>query len=149
MSPILLSLPYPISANRYWLSFVLPRSRHVMTAPTKEALAYKKTVATRALLAGIVKPITGRVKVEYWLYPHLPIDAARREKKLGAHWDNGVQCLDLDNPCKVLMDSLKGVVIEDDKWVWSLHGYRMKPDGIARLDVRISEWEDKTRRSNG
>lgn len=132
---ITLTLPYPISANRYW------RSRAVkgvsMTYVSPEAMAYKQQVAWLAEEAGIRKPIAGRVAVSYTLYPKRPQDWAKRAEKNPLGWDDTVACLDLDNAQKVLMDALKGVVIEDDKWVRRIEAERAEPDGDARLVVRI------------
>jgi hypothetical protein len=64
MNPIKITLPYPLSANRYWASrTVKPKAgpAFVSTYVTTEAKAYKQHVATLALIAGIRKPITGRV----------------------------------------------------------------------------------------
>ena len=49
-----------------------------------------------------------------------------------------MQCLDLDNANKVLFDALKGVVIEDDRWVRRITSERMEPDGEARVEVTIT-----------
>ncbi len=49
-----------------------------------------------------------------------------------------MQCLDLDNANKVLLDALKDVAIEDDKWVRRLTSERMEPDGEARVVVTIT-----------
>jgi crossover junction endodeoxyribonuclease RusA len=38
----------------------------------------------------------------------------------------------------VLLDALKGVAIEDDRWVRELHSQRMEPDGDARVVVTIT-----------
>ena len=38
---------------------------------------------------------------------------------------------------KVMLDSLKGIVFEDDKFVHELHGRRAEPDGDGRLVVTI------------
>jgi crossover junction endodeoxyribonuclease RusA len=49
-----------------------------------------------------------------------------------------VQCLDLDNVNKVLFDAIKGIAIDDDKWVWALTSNRMEPDGEARVVMTIT-----------
>jgi len=121
-----LVLPYPISANRYWNSF--PLGKRIMTAPSAEAKKYKRDVALIAKAQGIRQPITGRVRIDLRLYPNRPQDWQKRQRKDGAAWDDTVQCLDLDNARKVVYDSLKGVVIEDDKWVRQDSGERMEPD---------------------
>lgn len=133
---VTLVLPYPISANRYWRPVRI--GEHITIVPTKEAKAYKADVQKRALLAGVRKPILGRVTIAVELYPHRPLDWAKRAAKLGDAWSDTVQCIDLDNANKVLMDSLRGVAIEDDKWVRKIVAERMEPDANpARVVVTI------------
>lgn len=132
---ITLTLPYPISANRYWRSFTAGR-RAIVTV-SKEAEAYKEQVNLLCWQAGIREPIPGRVAITVQLYPQRPLDWAKRARKDPAGWDDTVQCLDLDNANKVLLDSLKGVAIEDDKWVRRITAERMEPDGQARVVVTI------------
>lgn len=142
IGPITLTLPYPISANRYWASrTVKPRSGASFTTTyvTKEAKEYKAQVARLAAGMGIRSPILGRVRVDILLYPHRPLDWKKRMRDHGAAWDDTVQCLDLDNCRKVVYDSLKGVVMEDDKWVRKEGGERMEPDEFgARLVVTVT-----------
>jgi Holliday junction resolvase RusA-like endonuclease len=49
------------------------------------------------------------------------------------------QAEDLDNANKVLLDSLKGWAIEDDRWVRRIVSERMEPDGEARVVVTIEQ----------
>ena len=126
IAPITLTLPYPISANRYWKSF--PLGKRIMTAPSKEAMAYKTEVHWLCKQAGIRKPIIGRVRIDIQLFPHRPLDWQKRMRTDGDAWSDTVQCIDLDNANKVLLDSLKGIAIEDDKWVRKLASERMEPD---------------------
>lgn len=124
---ITLTLPMPPSANRYWRTAV--RGSFVSTYISAEAKAFKEDVATLCRSAGIRSPIDGRVRITVKLFPARPIDWAKRVKKLGACWDDGVRCIDLDNANKVLLDSLKGIAIVDDGWpVRSLNCERMEPD---------------------
>jgi crossover junction endodeoxyribonuclease RusA len=134
---ITLTLPYPVSANVYWRSFV-PRghSRAIVTL-SDEAKAYKAAVGKLVREAGIRAPIKGRVAINVQLFPARPQDWARRARKDPMNWDDDVRCIDLDNANKVLLDSLKGLVIEDDKWVRRQVSERMEPDGEARVVVTI------------
>jgi crossover junction endodeoxyribonuclease RusA len=137
---ITLTLRYPISANRYWVQFTLgkgPKAR-LMQAPSAEAKAYKESVRWEASRRGIRAPITGRVCIGILLYPQRPLDWAKRAAKNPLAWDDDVRCIDLDNANKVLLDALKGVAIEDDRWVRELHSQRMEPDGDARVVVTIT-----------
>lgn len=141
MSAITLTLPYPISANRYWASrLVQPKTgkAFVSTYVTTEAKDYKTEVGWLARAAGVRKPILGRVAIAYTLYPNRPQDWQSRQRKLGAAWDDSVQCIDLDNAQKVLLDALKGIVFEDDAWVRRITAERAEPDGKARLVVTIT-----------
>ena len=132
-----LILPYPLSANRYWRPVNI--GKHITIVPTKEAKAYKAEVVYLARKAGIQRPISGRVAIEIRLYPQRPQDWARRAKRDPLTWDDDVRCLDLDNANKVLFDALKGVAIDDDRWVRRIVAERMEPDGEARVVVRIEQ----------
>jgi len=133
---ITLTLPYPLSANRYWRPVKL--GKHISIVPTKEAKQFRADIAALCRDQGIRAPLAGRVHVDVKLYPRRPLDWQARQRKLGAAWDDGVQCLDLDNANKVLLDALKDVAIEDDKWVRRLTAERMEPDGQARVVVTIT-----------
>lgn len=138
---ITVTLPYPISANRYWATRVVtPKAggrAMAMTYVTPEAKAYKEKVGWLLRAAGVRKPIEGRVALRIELYPHRPLDWQSRQRKLGAAWDDGVQCIDLGNAEKVLSDALKEIAFGDDKWIRDLHLVRCEPDGEARVVVTI------------
>jgi crossover junction endodeoxyribonuclease RusA len=142
LNSITLTLPYPISANRYWATRTVPakgaRKAMALTYVTAEAKAFKADVEQLARAAGVIAPITGRVQVDVKLFPHRPLDWQKRQRAFGAAWDDTVQCLDIDNANKVLLDSLKEIVIDDDKWVRRLSSERMEPDGEARVVVTIT-----------
>jgi len=132
---VVLVLPYPISANRYWNAITIPG--RTMMAPSKEAIAYRKQVAAIAQAAHIARPFTWRVAVELDLYPHRPQDWARRARRDPEAWDDDVRCIDLGNAEKVLSDALQGIVFTDDRWIWDLHKRRKEPDGEGRVVLRI------------
>jgi crossover junction endodeoxyribonuclease RusA len=138
---VVLTLPYPISANRYWAyRTVKPRGKpeFVSMYVTKEAKEYKDQVAKMARVAGVRAPIAGRVALELTLYPHRPLDWQKRMRQQGPAWDDSVQCLDLDNAQKVVLDSLKDVVFNDDAWVRQIIARRAEPDEFgARLMVKV------------
>lgn len=137
MKPITITLPYPISANKYWRPVHI--GNHITIVPTKEAKAYKTDVGWKCKAAGIKAPITGRVHIDVKLYPNRPQDWQKRMRLHGAAWDDTVMCIDLDNANKVLLDAFKGVAIEDDKWVRRIVAERMEPDaGGARVVVTIT-----------
>lgn len=136
---ITLTLPYPVSANKYWCTRVakINGTLQSMTYVSAEAKAYKEQVGWLAKAAGVRAPITGRVAIAYTLHPHCPLDAHRRMKRDPLNWDDTVQCIDLDNAQKVLLDALKGVVMEDDKWVRRITAERGMPVEGGKLVVTI------------
>lgn len=134
---IRLVLPWPVSANRYWRSFVPRGGKRAITVVSDEAKAYKKLVASAALVAGLRAPIQGRVRVEIRLFPKRPQDWAKRSQRDPDGWADDVRCLDLDNARKVLYDALKGIAYEDDKWIKQDSGEICEPDGEARVEVMI------------
>lgn len=141
MTAITLTLPYPVSANRYWRTYMPRGFKAPVTTLSAEAKAYKQEVGWLARAAGVHAPIVGRVAVSYTLYPNRPQDWQKRMRRDGARWDDTVQCIDLDNAQKVLMDALKGIVFEDDRWVRRITAERAEPDGEARLVVTVSALE--------
>lgn len=141
---IRLTLPYPVSANRYWRSFVPRGHKRAIVTLSDEAKSYKSQVGWMCKQAGIRKPLQGRVHVEIYLYPKRPLDYAKRMEKNPDGWDDDVQCIDLDNARKVLYDALKGIAFDDDKWIFSDGGARMEPDGEARVVVVIRPLQKQT-----
>lgn len=141
MNEIILVLPYPISANNYWATrIVTPKGKKPMAMiyVTHDARDYKAAVEKIARASGMTAPIMGRVQLDIRLYPHRPLDWKTRVRKLGAAWDDSVQCIDLGNAEKVLSDALKDVVMEDDKWFRRIVSERMEPDEHgARVVVRV------------
>jgi crossover junction endodeoxyribonuclease RusA len=133
-----LTLPYPVSSNRYWRSFVPKGHSRAIVTLSDEAKAFKQSVGWIVKQAGIREPIAGRVAIEIQLYPKRPLDWAKRAQRNPLAWDDDVQCLDLDNANKVLLDSLKGIAIEDDRWVRKIVAERMEPDGEGRAVIRIT-----------
>jgi crossover junction endodeoxyribonuclease RusA len=136
-----LTLPYPISANRYWASRVF-KSKDTgkwmaSTYVTNEAKTFKERCAWIASRV-IKQPFDARVRVELDLYPQRPQDWERRARKDPETWDDDVRCIDLGNAEKVLSDALQGIVFTDDRWIWDLHKRRMEPDGEGRVVLRIT-----------
>jgi crossover junction endodeoxyribonuclease RusA len=109
---IRLTLPPPISANRYWRTY---RNRVTVSA---EAKTYKTAVGWIAR-AAIDEPLTGDVAVTLRVY---------RKAKRG----------DLDNYNKVLLDSLSGIAYTDDSQVTELHTYRYDDKHNPRVEVEIT-----------
>jgi len=145
---ITLTLPYPISANRYWAHRVIParagKPAMALTYVTPEAKAYRCEVEKIAKAAGVAQ-LAGRYQLEVDLYPHRPLDWAKRVRKLGPEWDDSVQCIDLGNAEKVLSDALQGTLFADDCQARRIVLERMEPDEHgARLVVRVTPRPAKT-----
>jgi crossover junction endodeoxyribonuclease RusA len=136
-------LPYPVSLNAMYITTTLKGHARPMVMITKQGREYKAKVR-QIVLAMPFKPILGRVGCEINLFPYLPLDHAKRKRLKGCNWDDDVRCLDLDNALKVTLDSLKGLVFEDDKWVRKLICERKEPDEKGgRLVVRITKIESE------
>ena len=129
-------LPYPISANRYWRTFVA--GGRVVTHPSTEATQYKRDAAWIARGAGLVEPLEGPIEVELVLHPVEPKDAAVRARKQGPSWVFGVRCLDVDNAVKVALDALQGVAYANDKQIVTLLVQKGMPCAKGALSVRVS-----------
>ena len=129
---LVVTLPYPISANRYWASrIVTPKDGKpfVSTYVTPEAKQYKESVAWLLKAKGVREVLPGRMTVHLRLYPNRPQDYRTRMRKHGDLWDDTVMRLDLDNARKVVYDALKDIVFADDKCIFKDTGEVMEPDG--------------------
>lgn len=108
-----LDLPYPPSANNYW------RANRGIIHLTGEAKKFKRDVA---LIAGSEMrtsvPINGAITVTIHVYR--PIK-------------NG----DLDNTLKVLLDSLRKIVYEDDRQIIAIHAFRHDDAVRPRAEIKI------------
>ena len=107
-----ITLPPPVSANRYWRNF---RGRMVVSA---EAKAYKEQVAWIARAAGM-ELLTGDVSVTMKVY---------RPAKRG----------DIDNAAKILLDSLNGIAYSDDSQIVEIHAYRYDDKANPRVEVEVT-----------
>ena len=135
---VTLILPYPVSANRYWRTYIPKGFRKAMTVVSNEAQMYKLAVQRIAMEAGIGNPVEGRIAVSYTLYPRRPKDWFKRMTRDPDHWDDTVQCIDLDNAQKVMFDALKGIAFVDDDMIFRINGQRAEPDEMGpRVEVRI------------
>jgi crossover junction endodeoxyribonuclease RusA len=115
-----LTLPYPVSVNRYWLTAVNKKTGRAMMFPSKDAKVYKAQIGWIARAAGVRKPIAGAVEFRFRLVP-----------------DSRV-CMDLDNGLKVVIDALKNIVFGDDSQVYRIVAERGEPDGgEKRVEVEI------------
>jgi crossover junction endodeoxyribonuclease RusA len=77
MKTITLTVPYPISANRYWATrTVTPKGKRpmAMTYVTPEAKAYKATGRGHLPRRRNPQATAGRVQLDVQLYPHRPLD---------------------------------------------------------------------------
>ena len=134
---ITLTLPYPVSANRYW------RHARNTTYLSPEADQYRLHVASACLLARITEPLVGLLELHLVLRPRLPANHLKRERKEGATWwHEGVQCMDLDNCQKVALDAMQDFVYGNDSQFRRIvmdYGYPV-PNGA--LSVTAMQWRE-------
>lgn len=108
-----LVLPMPPSANRYWRMW---QGRMVVST---EARNYKEQAGWIAKGAQ-ADVITGDVALTLRVF---------RPQKRG----------DLDNCVKVLVDSLKGIIFEDDDQVTEIHAFLGDDKHNPRVEVEVKE----------
>lgn len=125
MTTVALSLPYPVSTNRYWRTF---RGRQVVSA---EAKTYKRHAAIMARQAGRRAVFDGPVVLRIVLRPRKPLRAGKGLPRR----------LDLDNTLKVAIDALQGVVFRDDRQLVDIRALVGEPVPGGGLDVQATEIE--------
>lgn len=123
-----LVLPYPVSANRYWQSFVPRGWTRAVVHPSTEAKKYKKLIGELALEAGVRKPSARPMALTLTLCPKTKQDGTGSRV-----------VLDLGNCLKVAEDALQGIVYENDKQVQDI---RMRYGEAVPDGALVVEWED-------
>lgn len=144
--PLVMTLPYPISANAYWATRIIPAGpgRKAMASiyATSEAKAFKEDIGWRVKAYGVTAPHKGRLCIGIRLFPARPQDWQKRMRADPLGWDNTVRCLDVDNARKVLYDAFKDVLYVDDKQIFRDAAERMEPDGReACVVVTVTEYQ--------
>jgi crossover junction endodeoxyribonuclease RusA len=110
---MILTLPYPPSANRYWRVW---RGRAVKS---DEARAYQAKVGLLARVQGATgEPMLDDIELKISVY---------RPAKRG----------DLDNCLKVAIDALKGVVFVDDSQVVRIEAERADDKANPRIVIQV------------
>lgn len=142
MNTIVLTVPYPISENRYKLPRIIrlkgQQHQTIMWYHSAEAKVFIAECQKAALAVGLAEPLQGRVELSYRLYPHRPQDWQKRMRTQGPWWADSVQCIDLYNAVKVMADALQGIVYANDKQVHKGAQERMDPDEYgARMVVYV------------
>lgn len=127
-----LVLPYPISSNRYWVTFPYidreTKKPRAVTVPSAEAKAYKQEVGYLAKLAGFKQPTARPIEIS-------SITLCPRMNKDGS--PSGT-VLDLGNCWKVVEDALQGVVYVNDKQIKRIRNVEYgapTPDGALIIEI--------------
>lgn len=97
--------------------------KRAVVVVSDEAKAYRNLVGWEARQQGLRKPVHGLVALTIRLIP------ANRV------------CMDLDNALKVVIDALKGIAYIDDAQVRRIVAERADPDGSARLEIEIADFQ--------
>lgn len=109
-------LDYPPSTNRIWR-----QSKGRMYQP-KEVVNYKMIAAWKARQQG-AKPTDGNIEIEATLHPKTTKKGIASKTRI-----------DLDNVCKIVLDSFNGVCYNDDKQITKIVlevGEAIKDGGIT------------------
>ena len=115
-----LVLPYPVSANRYWRSFVPKGWTRAVVCLSSEAKSYRTECGWIARAAGFRTPTKAAIALDLMLVPK-----------------NGV-VMDLSNCLKVAEDALQGIVYENDRQVREINLRYGPADGKGALIVEVT-----------
>ena len=117
---ITLSFPYPPSVNAYWLQ--AGKRRYISQRGRDFKLSVAQYIYSNQLTSFGSQPI----EISIILFP--------RDKRL----------LDIDNCCKAILDSMNGLMYDDDQQVWKLtveRGEKIKGGGCQ---ITIKPYSCKT-----
>lgn len=126
------TLPYPVSANRYWRSF-RGRDGGTVVVLSDEAQSYKAQVGWLVKAAGLRTPISGLIELRIVLHPI-------QRKTITA---KDARCMDLDNALKVTIDAMNGIAYSDDGKIRKLTAERGPTAPGGGLTVEILRYEER------
>ena len=132
MNEVTLLGPYPISLNKY-LRIINNRNYR-----SKEANEFKEKFQLIARNAGITEPMDGYVEVDITIYPKMTKTCTKLAKKDCLYYLK-IQCLDVDNCLKVLLDSFNKVIYTDDKKIVKLSitkGIPYCEEGATKITIK-------------
>jgi crossover junction endodeoxyribonuclease RusA len=110
MTEIVLTLPVPPSANRYWKT-----TSRGKIYETDEAKAYKQDVYYQTRH---IKKLSGEICVNFTVF---------RPRQVG----------DLDNYQKIMFDALQGIAFDNDNQIIEIHAFRKNDKHNPRVEVLI------------
>lgn len=142
MDEVTLLGPYPISLNKYL------RICNNRNFRTKEANEFKDKFQQLARNAGITEPMDGFVEVDIVIYPKMTKTCTKLAKKDPLYYLK-IQCLDVDNCLKVLLDSFNKIIYTDDKKIVKLSiskGIPYCEEGATKITIKkINEADYSTK----
>jgi len=129
-----LVLSYPVSANRYWVTFPYidreTKKPRAVTVPSEDAKAYKTECGWKAKAAGFKTPTDRPLHIRYTLCP--------RTRKDGTA---SAVVLDLGNALKVAEDALQGIVYVNDRQVKKIDAEYGDPTPDGALVVEVLDYQ--------
>jgi crossover junction endodeoxyribonuclease RusA len=132
MNEIKIIGPYPVSLNAY------KKIVNNRLYRTKEANDFTEKLQELVREAGLYEPFDGFVEVDIIIYPKLTKTAIKLQKKDPLYYLK-IQCLDVDNCLKVLLDSFNKIIYTDDKKIVKLNICKGKPycvEGATQIIIK-------------
>lgn len=116
------------------------RNGHAVVYTPKDTVNYENLVRY-TYQSDVGERLTGAIEMTVKAYFPIPKSISKKKREIMA--TEKEPCLvhrDVDNVCKLLMDSINGVAFDDDKQIYKLTGEKYYSDN-PRVEVELKEYD--------
>lgn len=116
------------------------RNGHAVVYTPKDTVNYESLVRY-TYQSDVGEHLTGAIEMTVKAYFPIPKSISKKKREIMA--TEKEPCLvhrDVDNVCKLLMDSINGVAFDDDKQIYKLTGEKYYSDN-PRVEVELKEYD--------
>lgn len=116
------------------------RSGHAVVYTPKDTVNYENLVRY-TYQSEIGKRLTGAIEMTVKAYFPIPKSISKKKHEILSNEQE--PCLkhkDIDNVCKLLMDSINGIAFDDDRQIYKLVGEKYYSNN-PRVEIELSEYD--------
>lgn len=118
------------------------RNGHAVVYTPKDTVNYENLVRY-TYQSDVGKKLDGAIEMSVKAYFPIPKSISKKKHEILA--SETEPCLvhkDIDNVCKLLMDSINGIAFDDDKQIYKLTGEKYYSD-TPRVEIELREKDDR------
>ena len=118
------------------------RNGHAVVYTPKDTVNYENLVRY-TYQSDVGKKLDGAIEMSVKAYFPIPKSISKKKHEiLSSETEPCLVHKDIDNVCKLLMDSINGIAFDDDKQIYKLTGEKYYSD-TPRVEIELREKDDR------